>query len=558
MAVAFSTCPLCEATCGLQITVDDGAVTGDPRRRRRRLSATASCAPRALRSESSTTTPTGCARRSSASPTAAFAPPRGTRRSPRSTAACRPISGRARPRRGGGLHRQPAAHNLELAALRPRRCSRRCGTQQHVLSASTVDQYPKQMASALMFGSGATVAVPDVDRTDHLLILGANPLASNGSLLTAPDMRGRLRAIRARGGTDRRRRPAAHAHRARGRRAPLHPPRHRRAAALRARARAVRRGPRRSASARARTSPASTRSRALAGEFSPEAVAADVRDRGAGRSGAWPASSRPRRAPRSTGASAPRTQALRDDRELARRRPQRRSPATSTAPAARCSRARRSARRTRRGEPGRGRGARLRALAQPRARAAARSSASCPRPCLAEEIETPGEGQVRALITIAGNPAAEHAQRERLPRALERLDFMVSVDIYVNETTRHADVILPAPSPLQRSHYDVALYGFAVRNVANYSPPVLDARPRPARRVGDAAAPDRRGHRPGPGRRRRRDRPTSWRSRRLAGRSPTRTRASTVATPRSCSPSWRRASGPSGSSTSCCAPGPTA
>jgi anaerobic selenocysteine-containing dehydrogenase len=76
---------------------------------------------------------------------------------------------------------------------------RALGTQNR-FSASTVDQFPKQMASALMFGTGTTVPVPDVDRTDHLLVLGANPLASNGSLMTAPDMRGRLRAMRARGG----------------------------------------------------------------------------------------------------------------------------------------------------------------------------------------------------------------------------------------------------------------------------------------------------------------------------------------------------------------------
>src|SRR4029077_16551325 len=70
----------------------------------------------------------------------------------------------------------------------------------NIYSASTVDQYPKQMAAALMFGTGTTVPVPDLDRTDHLLMLGANPLASNGSLMTAPDMRGRRRALRARGG----------------------------------------------------------------------------------------------------------------------------------------------------------------------------------------------------------------------------------------------------------------------------------------------------------------------------------------------------------------------
>ena len=70
----------------------------------------------------------------------------------------------------------------------------------NIYTATTVDQMPKQVSAALMFGTGLSVPIPDVDRTDHLLILGANPLASNGSLLTAPDMRGRLRAIRERGG----------------------------------------------------------------------------------------------------------------------------------------------------------------------------------------------------------------------------------------------------------------------------------------------------------------------------------------------------------------------
>jgi anaerobic selenocysteine-containing dehydrogenase len=97
--------------------------------------------------------------------------------------------------------------------------------------------------------------------------------------------------------------------------------------------------------------------------------------------------------------------------------------------------------------------------------------------CLAEEIDTPGEGRVRALITIAGNPAVSTPNAERLARALDDLDFMISLDVYVNETSRHADVILPGPSPLERSHYDIALYQLAVRNVANYSPPVLPTRP---------------------------------------------------------------------------------
>jgi anaerobic selenocysteine-containing dehydrogenase len=97
-----------------------------------------------------------------------------------------------------------------------------------------------------------------------------------------------------------------------------------------------------------------------------------------------------------------------------------------------------------------------------------------PAACLAEEIDTPGDGRIRAMITLAGNPVVSTPNSARLAAALDGLDFMVSLDIYVNETSRFADVILPAPSPLERAHYDVALYGFAVRNVANYSPPVFE------------------------------------------------------------------------------------
>jgi anaerobic selenocysteine-containing dehydrogenase len=92
---------------------------------------------------------------------------------------------------------------------------------------------------------------------------------------------------------------------------------------------------------------------------------------------------------------------------------------------------------------------------------------------LAEEIDTEGEGRVRALITSAGNPVLSAPNGRRLERALPRLDAMVSVDSYLNETTRHAHVILPPVSPLQRSHYDLALNAFAVRNGAKYVAPVL-------------------------------------------------------------------------------------
>ena len=92
---------------------------------------------------------------------------------------------------------------------------------------------------------------------------------------------------------------------------------------------------------------------------------------------------------------------------------------------------------------------------------------------LADEILTPGEGQVRALITVCGNPCLSTPNAGRLAEALGQLDFMVSLDVYLNETSRHADVVLPGPTPLERAHYDLALYQLAVRNVANWTPAVL-------------------------------------------------------------------------------------
>jgi anaerobic selenocysteine-containing dehydrogenase len=128
------------------------------------------------------------------------------------------------------------------------------------------------------------------------------------------------------------------------------------------------------------------------------------------------------------------------------------------------------------GPPGRGRGARFGRF-KSRVRGLPEIFGELPVACLSEEIETPGEGQVRALITICGNPVVSTPNSDRLDRALGQLDFMLSLDVYLNETTSHADVILPAPSPLRRSHYDLALYLFAIRNVANYSPPTLPPDP---------------------------------------------------------------------------------
>ena len=110
-----------------------------------------------------------------------------------------------------------------------------------------------------------------------------------------------------------------------------------------------------------------------------------------------------------------------------------------------------------------------------------------PAAALAEEIDTPGDGQIKAMITIAGNPVLSAPDGDRLDRALDGVGFMVSIDPYLNETTRHADVILPPPPPSQSAHFDFALNNLAVRNNVRYSPPVLPLA-RSARRGRDPVA----------------------------------------------------------------------
>jgi len=125
-----------------------------------------------------------------------------------------------------------------------------------------------------------------------------------------------------------------------------------------------------------------------------------------------------------------------------------------------------------RGKPGKGKG-----FAVGRGRTAVRAlpevMGEYPAAALAEEITDAGDDRIRALVTVAGNPVLSTPNSEQLDASLAELDFMVSVDIYLNETTKHADVILPPPSQLQRDHYDLLLLQFAVRNVANYSDAVL-------------------------------------------------------------------------------------
>ena len=193
---AYRTCPLCEATCGLEITLDGERVTGIRGDREDVFSKGFIC-PKGYALKELHADPDRVRTPLIRQPDGSFAPASWDQAFELINDRLSPIL--AADRNAVALYLgNPNAHNLSNL-LYGKVLIRALGSQ-NMYSASTVDQFPKQMASALMFGTGTTVAVPDVDRTDHLLILGANPLASNGSLMTAPDMRDRLRALRARGG----------------------------------------------------------------------------------------------------------------------------------------------------------------------------------------------------------------------------------------------------------------------------------------------------------------------------------------------------------------------
>src|SRR4051812_5166086 len=467
MAIAFSTCPLCEATCGLQITVDDGAVTGIRGDADDVLSHGFVC-PKGASLRELHDDPDRLRTPLIREPDGGFRPAswdEAFAEIDRRLPAIQAEHGRDAVAAYIG---NPSAHNL--SSLLYGRVLLKALQTRNLFSASTVDQYPKQMASALMFGSGATVAVPDVDRTDHLLILGANPLASNGSLLTAPDMRGRLRAIRARGGKvvviDPRRtrtareadehhfiRPGTDAH------------------LLFALVNVLIAEDLADPGALAEHAAGAEEIPALAEAFTPEAVApvcgieADEIRRMARELAAAERAAVYARIGTTTQRFGSLSSWLVDvlnyltgnlDREGGAMFPlaavgQRNSAGT--------------------GPQGRGM-----AIHRWSSRAAGRPEVigELPVVALTEEITTPGEGQVRALVTVAGNPLVSTPDSGALETAVESLDFMVCVDIYVNETTRHADVVLPAPEPLAKPHYDFALYQLAIRSVANYSAKVIE------------------------------------------------------------------------------------
>jgi anaerobic selenocysteine-containing dehydrogenase len=360
----------------------------------------------------------------------------------------------------------PGAHSLG-PLLFNRNLIQALGTRNR-FSASTVDQRPKEISASLMFGSVA-VPVPDLDRTQFLVILGANPHASNGSLCTAPDFPGRLDRLQERGGklvvVDPRRsetaeranqhlaiRPGTDAHLlaavahvllTEGLASPGRPGEH---------ANGLSELP------------------ALVAPFSPELVApacgvdANIIRQLARDIAAAPSAAVYGRIGTCTQEFGTLASWLVDIVNFLSGNLDRVGGAMFTKGAL--------GQPSTKGAPGIGRGFKA-GRSVSRVAARPESLGEFPVTALPEEIETPGEGQIRAMVIVAGNPIASNPNAERLDKAFDSLEFMVSVDTYLNETSRHADVILPPPSPLQKSHYDVALLNFAVHNVANYSPAVL-------------------------------------------------------------------------------------
>jgi anaerobic selenocysteine-containing dehydrogenase len=360
----------------------------------------------------------------------------------------------------------PVAHSLGLIthALTFARALR----TRNVYSASSADQLPQMLVALRMFGHQVVIPVPDLDRTDFLLLLGANPMVSNGSLMTAPGMKHRLRAIRERGGrvvvVDPRRTETADAA---DEHVPIRPgtdalllaamlhvifaERWMNAGRLEGRiknldalASFVRElSPERVAP---RTGVSAETTRRLAGEFARTERAACYGRVGLctqryGTLASW----------------------LLQVLNLVTGHLDDVGGMMLTTPAVDIVSI--LSKMGLRGTYDRWR-SRVRNLPE--------FGGELPVAALADEIEASGTGRIRGLMTIAGNPVLSSPNGRRLDRALTSLEHVVSIDPYLNETTRHAHVLLPPAPPLSRGHYDLALYAFAVRNVAKYAEPVIE------------------------------------------------------------------------------------
>jgi anaerobic selenocysteine-containing dehydrogenase len=361
-------------------------------------------------------------------------------------------------RNANGLYLgNPNAHNLGTL-LFLRTLSRALGTQNR-FSATSVDQLPHHLAALEMFGHQYLLPIPDIDRTDFMVCMGGNPYVSNGSIMTCPDFKGRVEALQERGG------------------------------------RFIVIDPRRTRTARAADEHIGIRPGTDA--FMLLALIHELAKLGAeppAWSKGWATVKRlsepfiPERAEQATGVSAARI------RQLAREFHEAESAAfygrmgvstqrfgglcqwlinvinavtgnldreggvLFTSPAVDIVEPRRA------GSFGR-RHSRVRGLPE--------FAGEYPSSALLEELTTPGDGQIRGMVTLAGNPVLSVPGGDALDNAFANLDAYVAIDIYINETTRHADVILPPTTGLETPRYDLVFHLFAVRNTAKYSPAVV-------------------------------------------------------------------------------------
>ncbi|MFD9037903.1 molybdopterin oxidoreductase family protein [Streptomyces bottropensis] len=470
-STALRICPLCEATCGLVLTIEGTRVT-KARGDRDDVFSKGFICPKGASFGAADGDPdrlrTPLVRRDGELREATW-----QEAFDAVAAGLRPVVEAHGPNAVGVVLGNPNVHTM-AGALYPPALLAGLGTRS-LFSASTVDQMPKHVSSGLLYGDANAIPVPDLDRTDHLLLLGANPLESNGSLCTAPDFPGKLKALRARGGT-----------------LTVVDPRTTRTAKLADRHVAIRPG----ADALLLAAMAQVlfeenlvdlgdlaplvlgtdELAAAIGEFTPEAVAeaCDV-DAGTIRALARELAAAPTAAvygrigsctvPHGTLASW-----LVDVLNILTGNLDR--PGGALFPQSATDRTPRPA------GPGHGF-----ALGRWHSRVSGHPEAKgeLPLSALAEEIDTatPEGSPVRALITIAANPVLSAPDGDRLDKALDSLDFMVSVDPYLGETARHADVVLPPPPPSQAPHYDFAFNSFAVHNQVRYNPaavPLEDGR----------------------------------------------------------------------------------
>jgi anaerobic selenocysteine-containing dehydrogenase len=452
----YRTCPLCEATCGLEISYDDGGI-GRIRGDRDDVFSHGYICPKGSTLGKLENDPdrlrtplikgNGAHEPATWDEAFAFIEEKLT-----------PIVSDHGPNSIGLYLGNPNVHSMS-GVLYTRALVKMLRTRS-IFSAATVDQMPKHVSSGYMFGHPDLIPVPDLDRTSYLLMLGANPHESNGSLATAPDWPGRLSAVSERGG------------------------------------KVVVVDPRATKTAKACDEHIAIRPGtdalflfALAHVIFEEDLVdlghlIDAVD-GLGEVASAVIPFDPESVETATGVAAATTRRIAHELATAETAAVYGRIGTHTAEFGTMASwmvdvlnvvtgnldspggamfprsAHEQPRTSRRFQVGRWT-TRVRELPETRG--------ELPVSALAEEILEPGEGQIRAMVTIAGNPILSTPDSGRLEEALASLEFMVSVDIYLNETTRHADVILPGTTPLQRPHYDFAFYGLSVRNIANYSP----------------------------------------------------------------------------------------